>query len=621
MSAPLRRCVCGPWSFLFSPADGAVRHLRAGGTELLLGLYAAVRDHNWDTVTPRLEDLVIEESPGRVQVRFRAVCHADPVDFAWDGAIAVEAGAAGGRLVYSFRGYARSAFRRNRIGFCVLHGAGCAGRPVRVETTAGGVRSAEFPAAISPHQPFFDLRALTHEPRPGLTLTVRMEGDTFEMEDQRNWTDASFKTYCTPLGRPFPVMVPAGTVIEQRIEIVAEGAAPAAIESSEHSTVTVRPVAGARAVPLPAIGLGSAALDEPAPQPAEIAWLRSLGPAHLRVDLAPADPQAPEVWQRGLAEAAALDAALEIAVHLSDNAAAELQRVATWAAGAPVVRWLVFHRSEKSTTAPWLELARAPLRAAAPTAAIVGGTDAYFAELNRGRPPVAVCDAVTFSINPQVHAFDELSLLETLPMQAEVVRNARAFSGGRPVGVSPVTLRPRFNPNATGPEPAPVPGALPAAVDPRQRTPFAALWTLGSLKHLAEAGAAWVTFYRTFGWMGLAEPAALPPGARPEAFPSTPGERFPLAEVFRACAPFREGVVWPVDSSDSLRVEALLLAHGARRRLLLAHFAAEPTTVALTVPGSARAAVTALLPTEPAAIGESTVTLPPGALVQLDWTD
>ena len=35
------------------------------------------------------------------------------------------------------------------------------------------------------------------------------------MEDQRNWTDASFKTYGTPLKNPSPVEVKAGTKISQ----------------------------------------------------------------------------------------------------------------------------------------------------------------------------------------------------------------------------------------------------------------------------------------------------------------------------------------------------------------------------------------------------------------------
>ena len=45
---------------------------------------------------------------------------------------------------------------------------------------------------------------------PGVFATVRMEGDAFEMEDHRNWTDASFKTYVRPLALPWPYVLPAG---------------------------------------------------------------------------------------------------------------------------------------------------------------------------------------------------------------------------------------------------------------------------------------------------------------------------------------------------------------------------------------------------------------------------
>ena len=56
-----------------------------------------------------------------------------------------------------------------------------------------------------------DLRALTHDAsRPDCGVTCRMEGDTFEMEDQRNWTDASYKTYVRPLALPWPYTLAAG---------------------------------------------------------------------------------------------------------------------------------------------------------------------------------------------------------------------------------------------------------------------------------------------------------------------------------------------------------------------------------------------------------------------------
>ena len=83
-------------------------------------------------------------------------------------------------------------------------------------------------------------------------------------------------------------------------------------------------------------------------------------------------------------------------------------------------------------------------------------------------------------MNPQVHAFDDESLVETLDGQSAVAANARRLAGSRAVAVTPVTLRPRFNPNGGESQPP----------DPRQGSPFAAAWTLGSVRRLAEQGAA-----------------------------------------------------------------------------------------------------------------------------------
>jgi hypothetical protein len=56
-------------------------------------------------------------------------------------------------------------------------------------STAAG-RRRELPDLIEPWQPFKDMRAITHTAIPGVTVECIMEGDTFEMEDQRNWSDA-----------------------------------------------------------------------------------------------------------------------------------------------------------------------------------------------------------------------------------------------------------------------------------------------------------------------------------------------------------------------------------------------------------------------------------------------
>ena len=100
---------------------------------------------------------------------------------------------------------------------------------------------------------------------------------------------------------------------------------------------------------------------------------------------------------------------------------------------------------------------------------VAGGTDMYFCELNRTRPEVAEMDGVFWSVNAQVHAFDDLSVMETPEAQGMQVRTARDFSGDRPLFVGPISLRRRYNVNATEAEAeAEESGELPDSVDPRQ---------------------------------------------------------------------------------------------------------------------------------------------------------
>ncbi len=236
--------------------------------------------------------------------------------------------------------------------------------------------------------------------------------------------------------------------------------------------------------------------------------------------------------------------------------------------GVAVARVLVFHESEKVTNARWVRLAREHLGPVLGAVPFAGGTNAYFAELNRDRPDAETVDAIAYSVNPQVHAFDEASIVETAEAQADTVRSAGAFSAGKPIVVGPVTFLPRFNPHATGPDRAPAPGELPAQVDPRQMSLFGAAWTVASAKHLAESGAAAVTYYETTGWRGVVETAEGPP--LPERFPSLPGMVFPIYHVLADLADREQAAVVALESSAPLAVEGLALVDEDSLRLLLA---------------------------------------------------
>jgi hypothetical protein len=403
-------------------------------------------------------------------------------------------------------------------------------------------------------------------------------GDTFETEDQRNWSDGSFKTYCTPLALPFPVEVTAGTAIRQEILLTLATPAGAVYPAADQpGPVLIRldPETGAPPVDQPSCGrLPSIGLSLPGRGPLitarEVSRLQALHVQHLRVDLVLSEPNYPFVLHRAVLDSDAIGAPLDVALFVSDNAAAELRRFRQQIEQVrPQVRtWLIFACNARVTPSGLTALARAALADYDPQALFGSGTNYYFTEFNRARPTPDEGDLVCYSLNPQVHAFDLRSLVENLEAQPAMVASAQALAGGKPVHVGPVTLRPRANPDATAPDVG-LAGQLPRGVDPRQLSLFGAVWTLGSLKRLAEGGVAGVTLYETIGWRGVLETAAGSP--LPVLFRSIPGSVFPLYHVLADVGEFAGGELAPVTISDRSRVEALAVRRGERLRLLLAN--------------------------------------------------
>ena len=211
---PLR---AGPLSALF--VNGALRNIRLQDVEVIRGIYFLIRDRNWSTVVPDLHDLAIDRKPGGFRVSFvcRGVTPSDGQSLEWHGVIT---GSTGQGIAFAAHATPDTDFITCRTGFIVLHPlekvVGC---PVTIEHTDGRKSATEFPDRVDPVQSFFEVRAMTHEPIPGIRATCRMEGGAWETEDHRNWLDASFKTYYRPLALPWPYTVPAGEKITQSVTL------------------------------------------------------------------------------------------------------------------------------------------------------------------------------------------------------------------------------------------------------------------------------------------------------------------------------------------------------------------------------------------------------------------
>ncbi|HEY2888180.1 MAG TPA: hypothetical protein VGJ17_06160, partial [Candidatus Limnocylindrales bacterium] len=488
---------------------------------------------------------------------------------------------------------ARSDFRYCRIGFCLLHSeASAAGRPYRA-TTPEGIVEGRLPELVGPQLvvdgrdlPLFPACSALSVEVDGAVSNATFEGSLFVMEDQRNWTDASFKT-CCEAGGAYPYPARSGQEFTQRVTISASAVPPLASrpQASRPRLARIRElVVDPEPGGWPALGLGMSSDVDRALQPREAQRLAELKLDHLRVDLHLQSPRWQAELVRASAAAEACGAALEVALFGGPATPGEIDGLGSLLPDGPpaVSRVLVFEEATAAnhvTPGAWLQAVAGRVGSIAGHPVVHGGTDGDFAELNRERPDFASPIGLVYAMNPQVHAFDEASLVETLPAQATTVRTAREFANGGPLAISPVTFRQRFNPVATE-APVPAPGTtLPAAVDPRQLSLFGAGWTLGSIASLAGAEVAAITYYETIGWRGVMESSGH--RKRPPSFPSRAGQVFPLYHVFADLADRRSARRQAIQAGDAPSIAGLALRGRASLRVLLANLAPETQEVAV----------------------------------------
>jgi len=582
---PLR---AGPLSMIYE--NGDLRYIKLGDCEIIRRIYVAIRDRNWGTVPNIYSNVKMEVKEDCFHIAYDVENKQADIDFSWKGEIT---GAPSGMIIFRMDGHAKTTFWRNRIGFCVLHPAGLAGSECLVEHMDGKVEKTNLPeylVSAQPVEPFYDMGAITHQVESGMWAKVSFSGDLFEMEDQRNWTDASFKTFCTPLRLGYPAEVKEGTQVSQTITVSLLDERPKTGPAVASMLNSLQPVVfyldqSATSVALPAIGLGMASHGQPLSE-REITLLKALNLHHLRIDLRLSDPHYPASLEKVIALAEKLNVSLIAALFFDpENSEAELvQFSATFKRlHPPISAWMILPNREAfkfmSSPEPVVLATYKHLKSLSPAIKLGAGTNADAVFLLREPPPFQVLDLVTFSINPQVHAFDNASMIETLEAQAQTISSVRKASG-LPVYVGSITLKPRVNFYITGDLP-PVPaGELPPQVDPRQISLFAAGWTMGSLKYISLGGAQEVTYYETTGWRGVMEKET---GSElPERFPSLPGSVFPLYHVFADLAEFAGGQVVSTRSSNPLVVDGLAIIKNGRTRLLLANYGATLQTVQLS---------------------------------------
>jgi hypothetical protein len=531
--APLRGTRFGPVMF--------------DGHELWHGVDFLYRDPDWGTPVHIVDH--VEHRPMAEGFRVRIEGH---VEVGTGLSFAIDIEASERHLHYTTTSATQSDLATNRTGLVLLYPLAVCGHALEVEHTDGRISRSTFPTLIAPWPPFMLVRAIRHAYTEGAWATCRFDGGDFELEDQRNNADASFKIYYRSNLMPRPYLLRADTPLRQSVQLQFD-APPAPAAPRTVPPVTVR--VGNSTAPLPAIGPLIGAADLRA-TPGVRAALKDLAPGLLYLVLD--DPHA-QIDITGLRDL--LDAANGCALHLhigavtSDAADTQLGGIARVLHSGGIVPTAV---ACFPSTPAVLQAAR---RAFAGSA-VGGGSAHFFTQLNRIED-LGATDFLCFGTSSVVHGADDDEIMLGLQSLPAMVQTVHAVHGPMPVHVGPSSIGARRSPLGAQPTSDGTRRLALARRDPRTAGLYGAAWALGYVAQFAQAGVRSITLFDLHGDAPLVRGAATTPAYQV------------LRRITRAT---RRRDVW-VGAPGTVAALALDGPHGSE--LLVANLGCEPVDLVL----------------------------------------
>ncbi len=499
---PLRRLAAGRLACSFT--EGGLRNIRWDDVEIVRGISYLLRDRDWGTIPATIEDVTIDVHDETFAVRFALTVNTPTGHLLARARIE---GTRDGALVFEVTAIPDADIVTSRCGFVVLHPASFSGKILQVEHTDGTTSKTRFPREISPSQPVFNIRCLTYSATDDLVVQCRLEAELpadpagkFEMEDQRNWSDASFKTYVASLLDPWPYVLNKDHAYTQKVLFSVASSfdrAPASSMETNQATIEIGEPGEVR---MPQIGVGvppglRKATDE------ENAALISLRAGWWVLEADFRDPDAIDdlitaaTLRAGLPVHLQLDAVVPNTLKPDDAAKAVADACKRAGLVIDALRLLpASYLKSYQPTGIWPDLPPLAEYAKAarnhfPSAQIGGGMFTYFTELNRKRQPADGLDFIGHSTCPIVHAADDISVMQTMETLPHIVQSVKALWPALPYRLGPASIAMRRNPYGEAPAANLTLERLAMAdSDPRHRALFGAAWTAAYAAAVAPLG-------------------------------------------------------------------------------------------------------------------------------------
>ncbi len=551
-----------------------IRHISCNDCQLVSRIFFAIRDTNWGTLENCIHKRVIQATEEGLLIKIQVSADRDGIAALWSAEISL---GKDGSLSYLVSGRAQRDFACNRVSLIVHYPQAAAGKEVRYRLKDGREVEARLPRLISAPDPFVGFDRFVYQAMPAHWLQVEFPGQTCQMEDQRNFGDDGFKIFWPPMDSPRPVFFEAGQQFKCRV-ILRLKPVPTRVEVIERTArISLHGQSGQRLIRL-GYSINDLAKGANPTVPAEA--LAVLKPAHFRVVL---DPRQ-EDWVGCLEHASdfanELGVPLWVAIRipLEGLDPALVQKLAGLAVQPDrlILQPLDFWAPDYNAMLG--HMAQMAMRYGLKSQVGVGNEHG-FAGLHRNPPSFKGLDFITWAYNPQQHNSDLHTALENLATPAQMALAMAQLAPGLPLAISPVTMRPLWNPHHAREDFQTTVRGLPRPLEPAHWGMFGAVWSLLSIKHLSHSPLGEATYFELTGPGGLLyQPSCL---HQPALADLPQAKIYPLFHVFRELGPRAGAELWQLNSTRPDLVDGLAIAQGEGLLLYLANLSGSAQEVDL----------------------------------------
>ncbi len=423
--------------FTFLKDNIFLRNVELKNMEILKMVSFLVRDKNWNNYDPKV--LNSEEYKTKNDINFIFdLQYSDKLQklIVKNKYIISER-----KLTFLSEGLFESDFWTNRIGFnLLLPLKGIIGKEVVITKDSKKINT-KFPLLISPDQPFFKFNKIEYNFNKHYDVIINFKGIDFEMEDQRNWGDASYKIYSGSLLDPFPYKINKGKKFYQEINIHFDkkntnikNLDKKIFKISENPSLKFK---------MPKIGIKIKKFEE-------INLVKNLNFNFFYFIKDFEDNKVNKIEQTfnmPIYLVALIDhnkdvksVVAQIYEYINNNKIC-LNKLLI----CPKIYLNSFQPAGEWPNVPNLSKYYTEAKKIFPDKLIVGGMVTNFTELNRKRPEDEF-DVINFSITPIVHDASDIGVMDTPEDILYILKTLESFSNNKPIHVGPITIGMHHNP-------------------------------------------------------------------------------------------------------------------------------------------------------------------------------